>query len=694
VNSAPDNDPASLPPCEAKGNRAPQKSGSGLRRALGALAICALVLLVYLPILPGSFLIDDQRLVKENNGLLNGEFGPLSIWFRTDFTLSTFTFWLEWLAWGLHPGWYHAVNMMLHALSAVLVWRLLARLKIPGAWLAGAFFAIHPVCVNSVARIAELKNTLSLPFFLASFWAFLEWEETRESPGGRSKWPAPAWYAVSLLAFVLALMSKTTTAMLPVVLLAGAAWRRGSITRRDLLHSGPHFVLALGFGLMSCWFQKHQALAGESLAPESFWQRLAAAGQVFWFYLGKAFLPLHLNLYYPYWKVDAQSPLAWLPLALAGALFVLGWRWRRRWGKHLLFGLGCFAVTLFPALGFFDAQFLTLWRVSDHLQYLPLIAPLSLLAGGLASLPSLRLSRFLSAATLLFFAVLAFEWARVFANEETLLRDTLAKNPAAAPVHNDLGVILAKRQQYADAAREFSAALEHDPDNAAAHSNLAQALALQGRFQEAEAQFTTALKLKPSDVESRKKYADYLLRQRREREAVAQLAAAMRMKPDLETRMKLAGLLYQRGEVGAAVEQLRRAVRLKPADPLVYNNLAWLLATCSDDKVRNGAEAVSSAEEACRLTGYKQASLLSTLAAAYAEAGRFPEAIRTAETAVQMQDAAGDARFAALNRQLLTLYYYSVKYCLAFLIRSAILRGYGLERSTVGAWRKAASPIS
>jgi Flp pilus assembly protein TadD len=646
-----------VPPCEGASGRSSRNAGAGLRLALGALAIFALVLLVYLPILPGNFLIDDQRLVKDNNGLLNGEFGPLSIWFRTDFTLSTFVFWLEWLAWGPHPGWYHAVNMGLHALSAVLVWRLLARLKIPGAWLAGACFAVHPVCVNSVARIAELKNTLSLPFFLASFWAFVEWEETRENIDGRPKLAGPIWYAVSLLAFVLALLSKTTTVMLPAVLLAGAAWRRGSITRRDLLHSGPHFVLALGFGLMSCWFQKHQALAGESLAPESSWQRLAAAGQVFWFYLGKAFLPLHLNLYYPYWKVDARSLLAWLPLVLAGALFAVGWRFRSRWGKHLLFGLGCFAITLFPALGFFDAQFLKLWRVSDHLQYLPLIAPLGLLAAALVSFAGSRRSgKFLATAVVIFFSVLAFERARVFASEEILLRDTLARNPAAAPVHNDLGVILAKQQKYAEAAHEFSASLEYDPDNAAAHSNLGQALALQGKFQEAEAQFAAALRIKPADVESRKKYAAFLLQQGREREAIAQLAAATRIKPDLETRMKLAGLLYQRGEAGQAVEQLRGAVLLHSADPLVFNNLAWLLATCADDKVRSGAEAVRYAEEACRLTGYKQAGLLSTLAAAYAEAGRFPEAIRTAETAIQMQDAAGETRFAALNRQLLTLY--------------------------------------
>src|SRR5580700_2397607 len=115
-----------------------QASNSRWRAGLGVLVLVALVLAAYRPILPGSFLMDDRRLVQTDNPLVNGTAGPLSIWFRADFALSTFSFWLEWLAWGQNPGGYHAVNMSLHALSAGLIWFLLARLKIPGAWLAAA----------------------------------------------------------------------------------------------------------------------------------------------------------------------------------------------------------------------------------------------------------------------------------------------------------------------------------------------------------------------------------------------------------------------------------------------------------------------------------------------------------------------------------------------------------------------------
>src|SRR5476651_1722142 len=191
---------------------------SRVRIGLGVLFLFALVFIVYRPILPGNFLMDDHRLIKDENPLVTGELTPLTIWFQTDFTLSTFALWLQWLAWGENPGGYHVVNILLHGLSAVLLWRLLAQLKIPGAWLAAAIFAIHPVGVNSVARIAEIKNTLSLPFFILSFWFYLRYEKFSMKPAGENQnaglsWndSAALWYGLSLAAFVLALLSKTST---------------------------------------------------------------------------------------------------------------------------------------------------------------------------------------------------------------------------------------------------------------------------------------------------------------------------------------------------------------------------------------------------------------------------------------------------------------------------------------------------
>ena len=635
------------------------------RFGLGVLFIFALAFIVYSPILPGTFLMDDHRLIKEDNALVNGELSPLTIWFQTDFTLSVFASWLQWLAWGENPGCYHAVNIVLHGLSAVLIWRLLARLKIPGAWLAAVIFTVHPVCVNSVARIAEIKNTLSLPFFMLSFWLFLRYEELSLKSSDpnpiavrRRSGHAALVYGASLVAFVLALMSKTSTVMLPVVLLACAAWQRRRISRQDLVQTTPYFILALGFGLMSIWFQKHQALAdaGQTLPPEGFWEQIAIAGQVVWFYLGKALLPINLTLIYERWSYDATSIASFLPAGLLCAGFGLCWRFRHRWGRHVLFGLGCFVAALFPVLGFFDSQFLAMWQVSDHLQYLPLIAPVALVAAGLAALVNAKVFRCVAIVLILTFSILTFQRARVFVTEESLFRDTLAKNPAAADAHNDLGVILAKRKNYAEATAHFMTAVQFDPNNAGAHSNLGQALAMNRKFAEAEPHFLAAIRLKPGDPMAHKRFAKSLGQQGRHQEAVLHLKMALCLKPDIQTRLDLAGLLYQTGDYRQAAEHFRKVLSLNPdlAEPL--NNLAWMLATCSDDTLRDGAEAVRFAERACHLTGFKQTTFISTLAAAYAEAGRYAEAVSTAEMAVRLQTANGETRLADINNQLLPLY--------------------------------------
>jgi len=290
----------------------PAEPGADVRRlALGAAVIVLAVFAVYWPALAGQFLWDDV-LVVHRNPLVTGELSPRAIWFHMDFPLTYVAFWLEWLAWGNHPAGYHVVNVLLHAASALLLWRVLVQLKIPAAWLAAMIFAVHPVCVGSVAWISELKNTLSLPFFLLSLLWYLRLE-----PAPRTTHHAPRasqWYGLSLLAFLLALLAKTSTVMLPIVLVACAWWQRGRITWRDWMRASPFFVVALGFGLMSIRFQAHGAIAGATVQSEHFWGRLAGAGMALWFYLGKALLPLNLCMIYPRWHISAAAPGSYLPL--------------------------------------------------------------------------------------------------------------------------------------------------------------------------------------------------------------------------------------------------------------------------------------------------------------------------------------------------------------------------------------------
>lgn len=638
-----------------------------VKQIIGILAIVLLTFLVYRPILPGSFLMDDERLVGSDNPLVNGTFTLRTLWFQTDFTLATFGWWLEHLAFGKNPAGYHVLNIALHAISALLLWRLLARLKIPGAWLAGALFAVHPVCVNSVARIAELKNTLSMPFCLLSFIGYLRYESAALYPvepvsGGpqRSSNKATVWYILSLIAFVLALLAKTTIVMLPVVLLLCAVWQRGRIAWKDILHTLPFFVLSLGFGLMSVWFQRNQAIptAELPLPPASFPERLAGAGYDFWFYLGKALLPFDLSIQYPRWQIDPGTARAYLPGLLVCAIFILCLQFRRSWGRHVLFGLGSFIVMLFPALGFFDAQFLTMWQVSDHLQYTALAAIMALVASVLAVLPNKMMFNCVAAALLLSSSILSYRRAEIFATQESLMRATVAQNPAAWDARNDLGVWFAEKKDYSTAMREFALSLAYAPDNIQARMNLAYALVLQGKFAEAEAQYLTVLKTDPHEPLANKMYARLLELQGKNAEALYHLRMAALFKPDVNTYMDLASLEYRMGDPQQAVARLRRALTLKagPDRPNILNNLAWILATSPDASVRSGADAVRYAEEACRLTDFEQAAMVGTLAAAYAEVGRFPEAISTAEKAIQLATEAGNTQFAAANQQLLLRY--------------------------------------
>jgi Flp pilus assembly protein TadD len=768
---------AAVPVSPARGS----DQGGCRRLAAGALFIFLAAFAVYWPALRGQFLWDDT-LVVQRNPLVTGELGFGSIWFRTDFPLSNVAFWLERLIWGNHVLGYHVVNVLLHATGAVLLWRVLAQLKVPASWLAAMIFTVHPLCVASVAWISELKNTLSLPFFLLSLLWYLRSDSQfralpSSGPQPSTLNPQPSWYWLSLLAFALALLSKTSTVMLPVVLLACAWWQRGHIGRRDWLRVSPFFALALAFGLMSIGFQVHGAMAGVAVQNESLWGRLAASGVALWFYLGKALLPLHLSMIYPRWKIEAASACSYLPLLLWCAVLSVCWGLSRicpggtrtkepqrreergepnegngaetahrpatgsqpteaamslrpsrlcgsiggsstptlrlvgNLGRHLLFGLGCFTVMLFPVLGFFDMYFLALSRVADHFAYLPLTALAALGAAGLGWVAQGRVrckaasslgadrepSRLAAAPTaplgsgspstlacldvlrartargpvnlmqswafvlvggglVAGLAALAMLRAEVFLSEETLWRDTLNRNPAAWCAHANLGWILASQRKYDEARDHLMASLKLNPNNAQAHANLGRVLALQGHNAEAEPEFQAAVRIKPKDSEIRRSYASVLAEQGRKAESEKQLRELLQLKPDLEASSQLASLLYQTAKFGEAVAEYRQLVAARPNQPEALSNLAWLLATSPDSAVRNGTDAVQFAEQACRLTGYQRAPMVGSLAAAYAEAGRFTEAVVATQRAIELAQSSGDSRFAAVNEQLLSLY--------------------------------------
>src|ERR1017187_4158122 len=204
--------------------------------------IVLIMLAAYLPALRGGFVWDDYVLITENR-MVTASDGLQRLWFTTEapdyYPLTSSLWWLEWRWWGNRAAGYHVVNVLLHAVNAVLVWLVLRRLKIPGAWLAGLVFALHPVNVATAAWISEQKNTLSMLFFLMAILLYLKSDEE----GG---W---RWYGMSLAAFLLALLSKAAVAMLPVVLLGCIWWRRGKIRWAEVARCLPFFALSLVLGL-------------------------------------------------------------------------------------------------------------------------------------------------------------------------------------------------------------------------------------------------------------------------------------------------------------------------------------------------------------------------------------------------------------------------------------------------------------
>lgn len=624
---------------------------------LGALLLLVLVCAAYFRVYDAGFVWDDDAHVTENINLRSVQ-GLRAIWLSPAsgnqyvpiqyYPMVHTTFWIEHQLWNNNPRGYHIVNVLFHAANAILLWFLLRRLGVRGAYLAALIFALHPVHVESVAWISERKNVLSAFFYLLSALAFLRFDQS-EAEGENRPWGT---YLVSLLLFVAALLSRTVTASLPAALLLVAWWRKGAISKKDVLSVIPMILVALPLALITARLEQLHVGARGTYWSLSFLQRMLVAGRALWFYTDKLIWPTHLSFIYPRWNIDsAVWPLYLYPLSVLLIIVAL-WFARKRIGRGPLVAVLFFCGTLFPALGFFNVFPMIYSFVADHFQYLASIGLITLFAALVSESVgdgARGLRRMTAVAVILAVAMGTGTCRRTGAYKdiETLWTNTLQENPQCWMAHVNLGKMLSLRGESSRAVQHYRQALAIWPGDPGAHNNLAIELGQAGMLDEAGQHFAAAIAIWPGFVDARNNYGLLLAGRGRWDEAIAQFKEVVRMRPRHPAALfHLASAQAQKGDYAEAVQGFEALLQIYPDDVQTLNNLAWTLATCPEGGVRDAKAAVTYAERAAKVTERRQPHVLDTLAAAYAARGQFDAALGTAREALATAEGAGDKRLA------------------------------------------------
>lgn len=592
-------------------------------------ALLLATLVAYGPALGGALLWDDAGHVTRPE--LRTVAGLARIWFEPGATQQYYpllhsAFWLEHQLWGDRTVGYHLANVAFHALAACQLAVVLRRLQIAGAVIAAFWFALHPVCVESVAWISEQKNTLSTALFLAALLAYLRFDDDRR----------PRSYALASLLFAAALLTKTVTATLPAALLVIAWWRRGSLGwRRDWQPLLPWLAAGLAAGLFTAWVERTQIGAQGAAFELSALERLLIASRALVFYAGKLIWPANLTFIYPRWNIDAPSAAFYLsPFVVLGVLFAL---WRRRWrGRGPLAAFLLFAGTLFPALGFVDVFPFVYSFVADHFQYLASLALFAAAGAALARLP--RAAHVVAPAVAIALAALTWAQARQYRDVFALYTTTLARNPACWMAHNNLAIALADQGRLDEAIGHTQRALALRPNYAEAENNLGHQLTRAGRATEAIAHLERALALQPGYAEAHNNLGTALMALGRTSEGLARFREAIRVRPGFALAHYNLGLgLARGGDPSAALDPFRTALRLNPDYADAETGIG--LALAAQNKF---SEALGHLARATRLAP-DSADIRASHASVLAAAGRREEAIAELQRALQLNP--GSASF-------------------------------------------------
>jgi tetratricopeptide (TPR) repeat protein len=592
--------------------------------------------------------------------------------------LTTISHMLDCQLYGLNAGGHHATNIILHTIAVLLLFHVLRQLT--GAVWKGAIvavlFAVHPLHVESVAWVSERKDVLSAVFFFLMLRAYGRYVRVRS---------ITRYLGVAVL-FAAGLMSKPMLVTAPIVLLLLDYWplhrfeqssstektkaskpgNQTRVMRLLFLEKIPLLILSAGAGVITFVLQKR---ATGAIPPLPFLWRVQNAFASYVIYAWKTLWPTNLAVFYPHpndtlalWEVIFAIVLL---VAITAAAIVF-----RRQRPYLLTGWFWYLVMLVPVIGIVQVGE---QGHADRYTYLSNIGLFVVLVWFAAEMVTVRKSRTRLAITsvVAVLIILALTWAAFtqasyWRNSETLWTHALAVTSDNDVAHNNLGYLCVDRGELDKAISHFESAARirsgkrdahYDLGSAFVQMNLADALARKGRSDEAMVHYEEAIRLQPDYADAYYNRGNVLFTKGRIDEAIADWEKTLQIQPnDADAHTGLGNALLRKGSLQEAISHYERALALAPEDPHSRNNVAWVLVTASDASIRDGARAVGFAQEAVQLSGGREPRFLRTLAAAYAESGRFSEALAVAQQAVMIATMQGKTDMANRLKKDLVLY--------------------------------------
>jgi len=557
----------------------------------GYIVFVSLGIISHWPALYGGFIWDDDAHVTRK--AIQSLSGLLAIWTKLGSTQQYYPllhslFWVQHFIWSDSSFAYHLTNISLHAFACLLLVLVLKKLSIPGAWLAGLVFTLHPIYVESIAWISEEKNTISAIFYFSSAFYYLHFEEKK----------VKKYYIIATVFFVLALLTKTVTATLPSALLLLIWWKNGELLwKRDIKPLRIWFGASIVAGIFTSWVESNLvgAQGTEYIMPS--YERILLSGRIICFYISKIILPTHLVFIYERWTISRLNPISYAYLAVAiGLLVVCIWLYllksksaeQARSLRTPLASYLYFCGTLLPVLGFFNIYPFKYSYVADHFQYLAslgIVVPICSLASlGIKSVShkTKLLSTTLCVLVLVCFTYLTVVQSNAYQNAKTLYQVTLDKNPECWMAHNNIGVILLDEGKTDLAASEFEAALQLNPNLVGPHANLGNIYSKNLSTQnKAFKHYEAAIAQAPNSADIHNLYGTFLTTiPEKHQDAFNQIQKAIELQPNYpEAHYNLGILLSQFNDrQNEAIEEYKAALTLNPDYVQAHTNLAIILA--------------------------------------------------------------------------------------------------------------------